>query len=495
MKRSPFSKVPITLVLTALTLGTVLAANGSLPGGTPIGVTIDNPSDGMEIMLPSGQTTVDVEVIGTASIGEGGASPDTTLIYVLDASSSTSFLAGVDCGPDQQTDDPLSREDETIDCEIAAAINLNDVAITLGPIDEVAMIVFASQATAADATPAGGDDPLIPPAADANANGINDVDEVLRSIKVGGFFQNGGFVKFTAKELPDSLTDYAEAIREAINVAALATNPNVVVVFISDGVSTEGDHVTEVLPAGDVVFHTFAISDEEDNCSLDLTHRGSLQDIADLTGGTCTEVEDPSALPDVLPGAIIPTLDSLEITVDGGEASTITNADIDPDLPQEGPMTVSYNTTVSGLGVGDHEICVTANGKDALGSGDVTECVTIHVRPTTAIDLVSFAATASETEVRLTWETAGEINNEGFNLWRSQAADGQYTRLNATLIPAQGDADTGASYEYTDTNVVKGVIYYYKLEDIDIHGVSAFHGPVSATPSPIRRIYLPLILK
>ena len=54
---------------------------------------------------------------------------------------------------------------------------------------------------------------------------------------------------------------------------------------------------------------------------------------------------------------------------------------------------------------------------------------------------------------------------------------------------------SGASYTYTDTDVVKGVTYYYQLEDVDIHGVSAFHGPVSATPASIRRIYLPLIVK
>jgi hypothetical protein len=63
------------------------------------------------------------------------------------------------------------------------------------------------------------------------------------------------------------------------------------------------------------------------------------------------------------------------------------------------------------------------------------------------------------------------------------------------LIPAQGSADTGVSYDYTDTDVVTGVTYYYKLEDVDIHGVSTFHGPVSATPGQIHRVYLPLIVK
>jgi len=40
------------------------------------------------------------------------------------------------------------------------------------------------------------------------------------------------------------------------------------------------------------------------------------------------------------------------------------------------------------------------------------------------------------------------------------------------LIPAQGNPDTGASYEYVDSDVVKGATYFYKLEDVDLR--SAF---------------------
>ncbi len=112
----------------------------------------------------------------------------------------------------------------------------------------------------------------------------------------------------------------------------------------------------------------------------------------------------------------------------------------------------------------------------------------------TAVTLTSFTAQAGSDHVTLTWETASEIDNEGFNLWRSGAADGEYTKINAALIPAQGDADTGASYTYTDADVVRGALYYYQLEDVDMHGVSAFHGPVWAMPGE-RRVYLPLVLK
>jgi hypothetical protein len=117
-----------------------------------------------------------------------------------------------------------------------------------------------------------------------------------------------------------------------------------------------------------------------------------------------------------------------------------------------------------------------------------------HNEPT-LIELASFTATAHDGYVLVEWETASEIDNTGFNLWRSEAEAGLYTRLNADLIPARGGPTTGASYSYDDEAVTNGVTYWYKLEDVDIHGVSTFHGPVSATPRRLHWLYLPLLLK
>jgi hypothetical protein len=113
----------------------------------------------------------------------------------------------------------------------------------------------------------------------------------------------------------------------------------------------------------------------------------------------------------------------------------------------------------------------------------------------TAIDLLFFTAHPALDHVSLTWQTGSEIDNAGFNLHRATAAEGPYTKLSDTIIPAEGDEISGASYTYTDTDVVKGGTYYYQLEDVDIHGVSTFHGPVSATLEAIRSIYLPIMVK
>jgi hypothetical protein len=137
----------------------------------------------------------------------------------------------------------------------------------------------------------------------------------------------------------------------------------------------------------------------------------------------------------------------------------------------------------------------------SAGGGDKT----VNFKPLevpTAVTLASFAATPVEGHVVVEWETASEINNLGFNLYRSTDPDEGYIKLNETLIPSQSPGDIlGAYYAYTDSAVEAGLTYYYKLEDIDVYGLRTMHGPVSATlslssaPIPTRPppIYLPIV--
>jgi hypothetical protein len=47
---------------------------------------------------------------------------------------------------------------------------------------------------------------------------------------------------------------------------------------------------------------------------------------------------------------------------------------------------------------------------------------------------------------------------------------------------AEGSSVEGAYYVFVDEDVQTRKTYYYTLEDIDLYGVSTFHGPISATP-------------
>ena len=70
--------------------------------------------------------------------------------------------------------------------------------------------------------------------------------------------------------------------------------------------------------------------------------------------------------------------------------------------------------------------------------------------------------------ITIRWETASESNAAGFYVSRSHSATGTFSRLNDALIPAKGNAFTGASYAFIDPSVVPGTTYYYLLEEVEL---------------------------
>lgn len=117
-----------------------------------------------------------------------------------------------------------------------------------------------------------------------------------------------------------------------------------------------------------------------------------------------------------------------------------------------------------------------------------------------AIELVYFDGEIAGNRIRLSWETATELDNAGFRILRSTTGSSNpadYTAIpvldtfdNTTrvLVPARGDGVTGATYIVYDENVTIGTRYYYFLQDIDTNNQSYYHGPVEVvagqTPTP-----------
>jgi predicted phosphodiesterase len=96
-------------------------------------------------------------------------------------------------------------------------------------------------------------------------------------------------------------------------------------------------------------------------------------------------------------------------------------------------------------------------------------------QPPTLITLASFEAVPSHNK---------EIDNAGFNIYRA-GTDGEYTKINDSIIPAQGTPTNGAQYQFIDNTATNRRTYSYKLEDIDTSGTATLHGPVEATPGLI----------
>ncbi len=117
----------------------------------------------------------------------------------------------------------------------------------------------------------------------------------------------------------------------------------------------------------------------------------------------------------------------------------------------------------------------------------MSETTTTTTASPTVVELAQFKVIPGNKKVTVSWETAAEIDNAGFNIYRADSDPGKYTKLNTSLIPAEGSSTQGSHYEFEDSGLKNRVTYYYILEDVDILGKSTYHGPITTTP---RWLYL-----
>ena len=102
-----------------------------------------------------------------------------------------------------------------------------------------------------------------------------------------------------------------------------------------------------------------------------------------------------------------------------------------------------------------------------------------------AVTLADFNAQQQNDHILVTWETASELDNQGFNLYRSTSDAAPEIQLNNELIPSQAPGSaSGYFYTWEDRDsLTPGTTYYYWLEDVSLSGAATLHGPVSATYS------------
>ena len=95
----------------------------------------------------------------------------------------------------------------------------------------------------------------------------------------------------------------------------------------------------------------------------------------------------------------------------------------------------------------------------------------------TSVEMKSFTCTSEEyLGIRLSWQTANESDNMGFNVLRSRTENGSYEKINSEMIPPRGDG----KYSWLDESARSGERYYYKIEDLSRSGMATQHGPVTA---------------
>jgi hypothetical protein len=94
------------------------------------------------------------------------------------------------------------------------------------------------------------------------------------------------------------------------------------------------------------------------------------------------------------------------------------------------------------------------------------------------VELAGFDAAATEGDVRLTWQTASETNNAGFEVQRQKEKNG-WTQVGYVESKASGGTTTETkSYQYTAKNLPVGT-HRFRLKQVDLDGSSTPFDPLS----------------
>ena len=89
------------------------------------------------------------------------------------------------------------------------------------------------------------------------------------------------------------------------------------------------------------------------------------------------------------------------------------------------------------------------------------------------VELSEFSPRVVEGEIVINWTTESELNNAGFNIYRSTSRTRNFRRINTKLIAGAGTTGQKSTYQFIDTTAKQNVSYYYRIEDVDFAGKRA----------------------
>jgi hypothetical protein len=90
-----------------------------------------------------------------------------------------------------------------------------------------------------------------------------------------------------------------------------------------------------------------------------------------------------------------------------------------------------------------------------------------NVTQTLPVELTSFTANVINNKVVLSWQTNSEVNNSGFDVERSSAANNNWNKIG--FVEGYGTTTEQHSYSYTDKETLSGKLAY-RLKQIDNDG-------------------------
>jgi len=118
----------------------------------------------------------------------------------------------------------------------------------------------------------------------------------------------------------------------------------------------------------------------------------------------------------------------------------------------------------------------------------------VHVLiPAAALALAGCASTPAPHEAQptsadreltntITWSTASESDNFGFDIYRSERSDGPFKRITPQPVLGAGTTDLPRDYRFVDAGIKAGRTYFYYVESISLSGERKRFTPVMMAP-------------
>jgi hypothetical protein len=94
------------------------------------------------------------------------------------------------------------------------------------------------------------------------------------------------------------------------------------------------------------------------------------------------------------------------------------------------------------------------------------------------VELISFSCIGNGNAIELNWTTATEKNNFGFDIERKVNGD-DWTKI--AFIAGHGTTNSPHTYAYTDQSASHGIIYLYRLKQINDDGSFTYSDEISAS--------------
>jgi hypothetical protein len=150
------------------------------------------------------------------------------------------------------------------------------------------------------------------------------------------------------------------------------------------------------------------------------------------------------------------------------------------------PTQVTLNLTIGAVTAGQYNVTITnPDGQSLTGIG------ILQIEDPLPVELSSFSASLIGSTVKLTWNTATEVNNYGFEIERKigspQSTVGNYEKIG--FVNGNGNSNSPKNYSFVDNKVSTGK-YSYRLKQIDNDGQFEYSKSIEVDMNGVKKFEL-----